>query len=63
VLQPNAGQPRIGPDGPVYAQQAGDFARDMAALGALGVRGLGGCCGTDPGFIAALRARLAEGGA
>lgn len=61
VLQPNAGQPLAGADGPRYAQAPETFAADMAALAAddgLRIVALGGCCGTDPRFVAALRLRL-----
>ncbi len=58
VMQPNAGQPqRIG-DQMRYAQEPQEFARHLAPLAAAGVAALGGCCGTDPRFIAALAAEL-----
>jgi methionine synthase I (cobalamin-dependent) len=59
VVQPNAGQPQL--DGEVvrYTQDPVAFAEDMARVAGLGVAAVGGCCGTDPRFIAALRARLA----
>jgi 5-methyltetrahydrofolate--homocysteine methyltransferase len=61
VLQPNAGAPRMAGRSFVYDQSPEDFAADMARVAALGVRAIGGCCGTDPRFIAALRQqRLAE---
>jgi len=60
VLQPNAGQPRVTPDGVVYDQSPDAFARDMAAVAGLGAGAVGGCCGTDPDFIAALGRRLQE---
>ena len=40
----------------------GHFARDVAATARLGAAAVGGCCGTDPRFIAALRAALADTG-
>jgi 5-methyltetrahydrofolate--homocysteine methyltransferase len=58
VLQPNAGTPEIVDDKVVYRQAPEAFADDMAAVAAAGVRAVGGCCGTDPRFIAALCARL-----
>jgi 5-methyltetrahydrofolate--homocysteine methyltransferase len=58
VLQPNAGQPRVTPDGVVYDQDPADFVRDVAAMAVAGVRVVGGCCGTDPAFIAALHGAL-----
>jgi methionine synthase I (cobalamin-dependent) len=58
ALQPNAGQPRVTPGGLRYDQEPGGFAEDQAAAARLGVRLVGGCCGTTPAFIAALRRAL-----
>jgi 5-methyltetrahydrofolate--homocysteine methyltransferase len=59
VIQPNAGSPEMRPDGGFsYAQSPEDFARDLAAFAGAGVALVGGCCGTDERFIAALRRRL-----
>ncbi|MEW6366880.1 MAG: homocysteine S-methyltransferase family protein [Acidobacteriota bacterium] len=58
VIQPNAGQPEVSGETVRYAQTPESFAGDVAAIAALGVRAVGGCCGTDPRFIAALRSRL-----
>ncbi len=58
VIQPNAGQPEMTTEGLRYSQDPEEFARELAPLSGLGVAALGGCCGTDPRFIAALRARL-----
>ncbi|MFN7940720.1 MAG: homocysteine S-methyltransferase family protein [Thermoanaerobaculia bacterium] len=63
VLQPNAGAPRVDREVAVYDQSPEAFAADAAATAAIiGPRGaLGGCCGTDPRFIAALVAELGRG--
>lgn len=57
--KPNAGDPVIGPDGvAVYSMGPQEFAliaRDMAELGA---NLIGGCCGTDPGYIRAVKEAL-----
>lgn len=53
VFQPNAGQPETVVGGWRYAQPPEDFARDLAPLSARAAA-LGGCCGTDPRFVAAL---------
>jgi 5-methyltetrahydrofolate--homocysteine methyltransferase len=59
VIQPNAGSPELAPDGSFrYAQAPAAFAEQMARIAERGVRVLGGCCGTDARFIAALRRRL-----
>lgn len=58
IFQPNAGAPEPCADGVRYLQEPEDFARDAAALAAAGAAAVGGCCGTDPRFIEALRERL-----
>ena len=58
VVQPNAGQPILEAGVTRYAQAPEAFAADLAAIAELGVEAVGGCCGTDPDFIAALRRRL-----
>lgn len=59
VIQPNAGSPETVADGSFrYAEDPEAFAEHMAAIAARGVRVLGGCCGTDARFIAALRRRI-----
>ncbi len=59
VFQPNAGAPERVGDAIRYAQDPGDFAEDMATLlSEPRVAAVGGCCGTDPRFIAALKARM-----
>jgi methionine synthase I (cobalamin-dependent) len=59
VFQPNAGVPEW-TDGPTrYAQDPEEFAEDLSSLlSEVRVVALGGCCGTDPRFIAALRVRM-----
>ena len=59
VFQPNAGMPERAGPGIRYAQEPGEFAEDLAPLADRPrVAALGGCCGTDPRFIRALRARM-----
>jgi methionine synthase I (cobalamin-dependent) len=66
VLQPNAGQPETEGDRVVYRQDPEAFSADMEAILALpsgrGARiaAVGGCCGCDERFIAALRIGLAR---
>jgi 5-methyltetrahydrofolate--homocysteine methyltransferase len=55
IIQPNAGQPQIGPNGElVYAQSVEDYVRDVRAIIAEGANIVGGCCGTTPAHIRAL---------
>jgi len=61
ILQPNAGQPQIGPAGElIYAQSIEDFVRDVRGLAAEGANIVGGCCGTTPAHIRALATSLAS---
>ena len=59
VCKPNAGVPVIGADGlPLYPMNPEEFAGIVADCAATGATVLGGCCGTTPEHIAALRNRL-----
>ena len=56
VAKPNAGMPKIlGTGEAVYSMEAGEFARHMERLVEAGASIIGGCCGTTPKFIEALR--------
>ena len=59
ILKPNAGLPD--PATGAYRMTAEEFARDMAEALPLGVKMLGGCCGTTPAFIERLGQSLPEG--
>ena len=63
VAQPNAGQPRMTPDGVVYDASPQRFVDDLMSMVAAGAQVVGGCCGTDPEFLALARNALdgAEG--
>ena len=59
VCKPNAGVPVIGADGvPVYPQTPAEFAQIVKTCHENGAGILGGCCGTAPEFIAAVRKAL-----
>ena len=59
IAKPNAGMPEIDEQGNArYSMDAGAFGRHMAALHRAGAAILGGCCGTEPAYIQALRAAL-----
>lgn len=58
IVKPNAGLPAIEDGRPVYEQDPEDFTRDIAAMVRLGARAVGGCCGTDARFIAAVKAEV-----
>ena len=56
IAKPNAGMPKISDSGEaVYSMEAGEFARHMERLVEAGASPIGGCCGTTPEFIEALR--------
>ena len=56
ICKPNAGVPTIGDDGiAVYSQTPAEFAQVMRQCRDNGATLLGGCCGTAPDYIAALR--------
>ena len=56
IAKPNAGMPKISDSGEaVYSMEAGEFARHMERLVEAGASLSGGCCGTPPEFIEALR--------
>ena len=60
VCKPNAGIPTIGVDQlPHYPMQPAEFAEISADCRAMGASILGGCCGTAPEFIAALKKKSA----
>ena len=61
ICKPNAGNPIIGQDGlPVYPMDAAEFASVMADCYAIGATLLGGCCGTTPEHIAAVKENLSS---
>lgn len=61
VCKPNAGIPTIGADQlPHYPMSPAEFAEISADCHAMGASILGGCCGTAPEFIAALKQKLCK---
>ncbi len=54
ILKPNAGLPKVVNGETVYNVGADAFAAEVAALMEMGVRVVGGCCGTTPEYIRAL---------
>lgn len=55
-IKPNAGLPEWRGGRAVYAAQPGHFASHLPALVEAGASFVGGCCGTTPEFIGALKA-------
>lgn len=58
LFQPNAGRPEMISGKAVYRQSPEEFAADVMRMVEAGADAVGGCCGTTPEFIRALRARL-----
>ena len=58
LAEPNAGQPRLQDGHTVYDETAEHFAQGALAIVAQGADLVGGCCGTNASFIAALVAAL-----
>lgn len=54
ILQPNAGAPRNTDGGVVYDATPEDMAELARQLRDLGIRIIGGCCGTSPAHLAAM---------
>ncbi len=59
--QPNAGQPKLVDGHAEYDADSTEFARQIGEIIDAGARIVGGCCGTDPGFIAAMRGLIDSG--
>ena len=58
IIQPNAGMPQTEDGKLVYAEAPNFMARAARELVGLGVTVIGGCCGTTPEHIAAIRAMV-----
>ena len=60
IIQSNAGLPKLEGDRPVYSETPAFMADRARELVALGVSIIGGCCGTTPEHIGALRKMVDE---
>ena len=60
ILKPNAGLPAVRNGKTEYDVTPEEFALQLAELVGEGVRLAGGCCGTTPGYIAALTAKTKD---
>ena len=59
IVKPNAGMPTISGEGEaVYPMDPATFASHMKTLVSAGADLIGGCCGTSPAYIAALKQAL-----
>lgn len=57
-IKPNAGLPELTIDGIVYRTSPERFASELPALLDAGADFVGGCCGTSPDFIRAMKCKL-----
>ena len=57
-IMPNAGYPTVIGGRTIYQSSPSYFAERLAEMAALGVKILGGCCGTDPSYIRETANRL-----
>lgn len=61
IAKPNAGLPSLDAAGnTVYDMEAGEFGRHMRDIVLAGASVVGGCCGTTPDYIRALKAEVGE---
>ena len=61
IAKPNAGLPSLdGAGNTVYDMEADEFGRHMQDIVRAGAAVVGGCCGTTPDYIRALRASVAD---
>ncbi len=60
AAQPNAGRPQLIGDKTVFDMEPSPFAEGVAQCVRAGARIVGGCCGTTPAHIAAVRRRLSD---
>jgi len=58
IVKPNAGLPIVRNGKTVYNVSPTEFAAEMKEIADMGVAALGGCCGTNPEYIAALTEAL-----
>lgn len=58
MVQPNAGLPKMKDGKTVYDISTEEFANLTSAFAAKGAAVLGGCCGTTPAFLSALRKKI-----
>jgi len=61
IIQSNAGMPEIKAENIIYNETPEYFAERIGELLSAGVSIIGGCCGTTPGHIKAIRSAVDEG--
>ncbi len=61
IVQPNAGLPRFKNGKTVYSESVDDFSKAIGEFVKIGVDIIGGCCGTTPEYIRAVKEKVNEG--
>jgi methionine synthase I (cobalamin-dependent) len=59
-IKPNAGLPEIVDEETIFYTTADEFAKFVPDMIAAGANFIGGCCGSDQGFVSAIRRIIAE---
>jgi 5-methyltetrahydrofolate--homocysteine methyltransferase len=60
AAQPNAGKPHLTDDRTVFDMEPPEFAQGVAACIHAGAQIVGGCCGTTPEHIRAVREQIGK---
>lgn len=60
ILKPNAGLPAVEGERTVYNIGCDEFTSELSSLVDMGVRVVGGCCGTTPEYIASLSSAVKD---
>ncbi len=58
IVQPNAGMPKLIKGKTIYLQKPASFANDVMKMVKSGANFVGGCCGTTPEFIKAIKEKI-----
>ncbi len=58
IVQPNAGMPRLEAGETVFGMGPEEFADNVLKMAQMGVKVIGGCCGTTPDYIRQVKSRL-----
>lgn len=57
IFQPNAGMPEVREGETLYPEKKDDYAENLILLKEAGIEIIGGCCGTTPDYIRAIKER------
>jgi 5-methyltetrahydrofolate--homocysteine methyltransferase len=60
LVKPNAGKPQLVDGKTIYPTTSEEFANDIKQMVTHGAQVVGGCCGSNPGFITSINQKLKE---